>query len=335
MQIYHLSHTDLDGYGCQFVSNFYLKNVKYLNSNYGKEIDDKFNYIMDEIGDDEALILITDLNLTPVQCELFGAQCDGKRIKLILLDHHATGSASSQKFPWYYLDIERCATKITYDFFAGIYGADERLAALCDMINAVDIWKSEDKDFELGKVAMGAISSAKEINKVLFNEEHMRYMFYLIGEFARFIGADDAHIALDSQMHAIKKAFFYIKDDNTLAGLVSDYLVRRLSEKKEDFTIYYGDHKGILTHSIGNISIIGNDFLVRHPDFDFFMDVTSRKTLSFRANGKLDVAKLASDLVNGGGHVNAAGGFFAGFKDSHDYSAIKAQIEELIASKTA
>ncbi|EOH4218673.1 TPA: hypothetical protein ACIKZE_001533, partial [Campylobacter jejuni] len=26
MKIYHLSHTDLDGYACQFIVNFYFKN---------------------------------------------------------------------------------------------------------------------------------------------------------------------------------------------------------------------------------------------------------------------------------------------------------------------
>ncbi|MFK0473425.1 hypothetical protein ACISOU_07280, partial [Campylobacter jejuni] len=28
MKIYHLSHTDLDGYACQFIVTFYFKNVK-------------------------------------------------------------------------------------------------------------------------------------------------------------------------------------------------------------------------------------------------------------------------------------------------------------------
>ncbi|EHD3994754.1 3'-to-5' oligoribonuclease B, partial [Campylobacter jejuni] len=37
MKIYHLSHTDLDGYACQFIVKFYFKNVKFYNSNYGKE----------------------------------------------------------------------------------------------------------------------------------------------------------------------------------------------------------------------------------------------------------------------------------------------------------
>ena len=41
MQIHHLSHIDLDGYGCQLVSyEFFSKNtnVYFYNANYGKEV---------------------------------------------------------------------------------------------------------------------------------------------------------------------------------------------------------------------------------------------------------------------------------------------------------
>jgi len=85
MKIYHLSHTDLDGYGAQYITNFYFKDVKFLNSNYGREIDDKFAQILAEIGasnDDKNIILITDLNLTLAQCESFTEMIDGKNIKL-------------------------------------------------------------------------------------------------------------------------------------------------------------------------------------------------------------------------------------------------------------
>ncbi|EKD4664628.1 3'-to-5' oligoribonuclease B, partial [Campylobacter jejuni] len=49
MKIYHLSHTDLDGYACQFIVNFYFKSVKFYNSNYGKEINENFNSIIGDI----------------------------------------------------------------------------------------------------------------------------------------------------------------------------------------------------------------------------------------------------------------------------------------------
>ncbi len=95
-------------------------------------------------------------------------------------------------------------------------------------------------------------------------------------------------------------------------------------------SISYDNFKGILTYNIGNVSVIGNDFLEKNPDFDFFMDVTNRKTISLRANGKVDVSTIAKKLANGGGHPNASGGMLNSFKESFLYDNVKIQIEEII-----
>ena len=99
MKIYHLSHTDLDGYACQFVVNFYFKNVVFFNSNYGREISDTFAMILSCIEKDlthnpneKFLVLISDLNLNLTQCEDFEKALQGKNAKLLLLDHHQSGS---------------------------------------------------------------------------------------------------------------------------------------------------------------------------------------------------------------------------------------------------
>lgn len=89
MKIYHLSHTDLDGYACQFIVNFYFKSVKFYNSNYGKEINENFNSIIGDIEKDEnfgkAIILITDLNLNLNQCEEFEKFAKRKILKFFFL----------------------------------------------------------------------------------------------------------------------------------------------------------------------------------------------------------------------------------------------------------
>jgi len=211
MKIYHLSHTDLDGYSCQFVSSFYLKNVEFYNSNYGKEIDKKMSHIISKIGDEKAVILITDLNLTKVQCQSYEEQLKGKDVKLILLDHHQTGAECAREFSWYYLDNSRSATKICYDFFSAMFGADERLGAYCDVVNAVDIWLKDDPNFELGKVCMGAIAGAKEINKVMFEDEHIEYIFYLMRNFCEFLSLIMPILSLTIDSMGLKKSFFILK----------------------------------------------------------------------------------------------------------------------------
>ncbi|MBX2078165.1 3'-to-5' oligoribonuclease B [Campylobacter peloridis] len=340
MKIYHLSHTDLDGYACQYVLDFYFKNCYFFNSNYGKEINENFNVIFKSIEEDlkqnpneEFVILITDLNLTPSQCEDFQKAIEGKKIKLLLLDHHQSGLECMQKYPWYFLDSSRCATKIVYDFFSKCCGENESLSSFVDVVNAVDIWLSEDKNFELGKVLLGMVSTAKEINKTMFAQENIKYLFYLFDKSRQFIHKENSHIALDNDLHKIKKDFFKKEKDDTLSNLISKFVVERLSINKEKFSVYYKGHKGLLTSNIGNTSVIGNDFLLQNPEFDFFVDLSSRKTLSFRANNKLDVSLMAKYLVNGGGHKNASGGLFAAYKDSANYDFIKAQFIDLIKSK--
>ncbi|MBV5277802.1 MAG: 3'-to-5' oligoribonuclease B, partial [Campylobacteraceae bacterium] len=97
--------------------------------------------------------------------------------------------------------------------------------------------------------------------------------------------------------------------------------------------ITYKDYKGILTYNIGNVSVIGNDFLNANPDFDFFMDITSKKTISMRSNGKVDVSKVAAHIANGGGHHNAAGGLLSNFKDGFIYDTIRTQVVNIMSNK--
>ena len=337
-KIYHLSHTDLDGYGCQMVTNHFFKNIEFLNSNYGKEINERINQIILAIASNDIknnLILITDLNLTLEQAKDLDAKVktNQKDVKLLLLDHHKSGQDCADKYEWYYLDHTRSASKITYDFFSSLMGENQELSKLVDVINAVDIWLDNSKEFELGKVCLGLISGAKEINRIMFSKENSEYMFSILKNIQPYFFDKNPHIALDTATHSIKKAFFKTTKDDTLSNLVSAYNVDMLSKNRDKMTINYGNFKGILTYNIGNVSVIGNDFLKANPDYDFFMDITSRKTISLRANGKIDVSKIAERIGNGGGHPNASGGLLNSFKDSFIYDNIRKQIEDIISNK--
>ncbi|RLA72093.1 MAG: phosphoesterase, partial [Epsilonproteobacteria bacterium] len=80
--------------------------------------------------------------------------------------------------------------------------------------------------------------------------------------------------------------------------------------------------------TIGGISIPANAFLKANPDYDFFLDVSRRGKAGIRANGKLDVSKVAHNIANGGGHPNASGMAFDDWKDTVLYSDVKEYIEK-------
>ena len=337
-KVHHLSHTDLDGYACQFLTNHCFENIEFYNSNYGNEIDEKLNNILRKIENedfDKFLILITDLNLTSQQATFLqeAVKKSEKEIEILLLDHHITGKDCAQMYSWYNMDISKSATKITYDFFMDKYKIIKQYDDFVNIVNAVDIWLKDHEKFEAGKVCMRLVRDAKEINRTLFPKENNRYIFFLLQRAQSFFDHSKGYIKLDDSLHRLKKEFFSNSNDmdkDTLDNLVSHFIVSLLSSNKEEMSINYEGYKGILTYSIGNVSVIGNEFLIKNEDFDFFMDITGRKTISLRANGNMDVSSMAKKIAGGGGHRNASGGRLNNFKDSFLYDNIKTQVQKIL-----
>ena len=332
-KVFHLSHIDLDGYSCQLIAKRCFKDIAFYNSNYGKEINERIYQIIQRIEFEkyeENLILITDVNLTLDQAKylLKNVEESTENIELLLLDHHKTGQDCANKYDWYHLDVSRCATKITYDYFLKEGYDIGDMEKYVDVVNAIDIWLKDSAYFELGKVCMRLVSNSREVNRMLFSGQNSAYIFHLLEKAQAYFEEENPHIVLDNQVHALKKSFFAKGEDNTLENLVSNFVVDMLSKNAGFMTVRYHDKKGLLTYSIGNVSIIGNDFLVAYTDFDFFMDINGRGNVSLRANNNADVSELSKKVFNGGGHANASGGRFEGFKDSFVYDDIKEQVQD-------
>ena len=62
-----------------------------------------------------------------------------------------------------------------------------------------------------------------------------------------------------------------------------------LTLNKDNMTVFFEGKKGLLTYSVGNTSIIGNAFLIKNSDYDFFLDINSRGIVDFdfEVNGEL------------------------------------------------
>ena len=343
MKLFHISHTDLDGYGCQLITKEYFKEGFFYNANYGLEVKLSIKKVLEQLleyKEDEILILISDLNLTFQEAKDLDNDVDkllknGYKIKLQLLDHHISGKKSAETFPWYYLDDKRCATKIVYDYMFEEYegfdcNTSDWLKPLVDAINAVDIWlENEVKNFEFGKVLMSMIIKVREINNILFADLNRDFRCYLLKQAAKYLDEVDGHIKLDNDVHFMKKDFLKLSNkDDTLDNLSATYLVKTLVDVKDDLTVTYKGHKGLLTYCLGSISIPANAFLRANPEYDFFIDINKKGNASFRADGKVDVALMAAKLANGGGHVNASGGKFDDFKEVIDFCEVKTYIQK-------
>jgi len=342
---YHLSHIDLDGYSCQLVMAQTSNTMISYNANYGAEVMDRLEEILDTLKKtkQEATILISDLNLTPDEAKWLHYEVkklneNGWNITITLLDHHGSGKDTASQYEWYTLDTERCATKIVYEYAIENYGLKSGgwLEAFVKVVNAVDLWKQEEvEDFEYGKVCMRLISDARELSRVMFANEDRAYKLALLEEAALMRFHENANIALDEALHKMKKEFFKVEEDNTLDNLSTKHIVELLGTKRSTMTVYYKGWRGFLSYGLGNTSIIGNGFLTANQDFDFIVDVSTRGTMSLRGHDKVDVAMMAGEWAGGGGHPNAAGGRINGFKEQFRYDKVKRQIEDLLANKEA
>ena len=342
--VYHLSHIDLDGYGCQYLSQQCFSTIDCYNANYGPEVSARLGEIVKKIEQDtfvspkeevERLILVTDLNLTTKEGNWIEKEAVRIGAKLQLLDHHATGATAAERFAWYYLDTKRCATLITYEWLQKHYHFDQNndLKDIVKAINAIDIWVSDDALFEYGKVMLGMISGAREIGRILFPAEDRALKISMISAAKDRLGSQNAPIVLDDDLHQIKKAFFKQEENNTKDNLVASFVTDLLTTDKQRLTIEYKGHKGILGYNVGNASIIGNASMVANEDYAFYMDVNFRGNFSLRSNNKLDVSAMAAHIGNGGGHVNASGGKIEGYKDSFVYADVRQFVQNYIDQK--
>lgn len=342
--LHHLSHIDLDGYSCQLVMKQTPYDLTFYNANYGAEVKDQLELILENIDKSEtkqATILISDLNLSVEEAKWLDKEVDKRNagnydIELLLLDHHGSGEDCATRFKWYYLDTSRCATKIVYDYAKEHFELNEPkwMQKYVDIVNAVDLWKQEEhENFEYGKVFMRLINEAKELNRVMFAKEDNLYKLTLLQNAVKFIGQKDGHIALDENIYFLKKDFFKKDHNDTLDNLATEYIVELLGRHRNEMTIYYKGYKGFLSYGVGNTSIIGNGFLTKYPDYDFIVDVSYRGTMSLRANNQVSVAQISKEWCGGGGHPNAAGGRIQGFKEQFRYDKVKHQIESLINHK--
>ena len=178
---------------------------------------------------------------------------------------------------------------------------------------------------------MRLIVEAKELNRFMFDDEDREYKLALLRESAKFLVQNNGHILLDNAVLEMKKCFLkgsLLSD--TLDNLASKHQSELLAQKAEFCSVYWGEYRGFLSYSIGNISVLANLFLKNNPQFDFFMDISARGNVSLRANNACDVSLLAKQCFNGGGHPNASGGKIENFKESFVYADIKACVQSIL-----
>jgi len=318
--IYSVSHTDLDGFGSQFVIAAFYNNVKYYNVDYG-DVANILDSIYSKITNNDVLY-VTDLNLTLDISKKLDSARKAIGFKIQLLDHHITGMDSAEIYDWYHLDTKICATKITYNYMTQKFPdtiLPDWLKETVDMINVYDMWIKKDKLFRKSQLLSNTIFESK-----LDSSKNSQFMINLIkkvGALLQVLSVQEVEKVIPSTICEI------------LSNLTTDKNLKRfINSKNISTTVKLGtfpvetlrEHIYISKRLFGVDVIFFKDISSRTSQyaFDYLLDSISYKdsvlvkynsetnTLSCRSrNSKaVEVAKL----FGGGGHPDAAGAKFEG-----------------------
>jgi len=283
--IYHLSHIDLDGFFCQYLSTKKFEKVTYYNSNYGKEIYSHLKKIFKQATTKDT-VFITDLNLDKKECEYIQSFVD-LGISVSLYDHHISGLNMSKKYDWYYLDDSRSASKI--------FAEQEKVESnLLDSVNSYDMWE-DDSNLDIGCFLSEFIN--KELlfyfneSKVIFYNEYFKYMEDNISEISNpsiFI------------LNYLKDKDYFNPNYSIKRNLSFKYVNDMFkSPIKGEYIFLYNIDREYFQY-ISQFLLLENNRLV-------IVLISKNGRLSFRSKSS-NVNQLSNDYFNGSGHENASGG---------------------------
>ena len=150
--ITHISHTDLDGYGCRAIIETFHPDINFINIDY---YDIKKVLNEENLGD---TLIITDLNFSADELQILL----GMDKKILYIDHHDYNEETQNvlgqlkeknntKIVW---NKEWCATMLTYGVyknrFKKLLDQDlvNNLKHFINLVDVYDMWRVEHKNWD-------------------------------------------------------------------------------------------------------------------------------------------------------------------------------------------
>lgn len=326
-KIIHLSHDDLDGYGCQqFTELAFGQKVSFMNTSYGDvplKIKRALKILLKQ--KDDSLLMISDVNLKEEDCAFLQKKLDSEEfshLDVILIDHHITGKSESEKYDWYNLDTTMCATKLVRHFLEENMETDFSLIKDFDeIVNAYDMFiESDVKNFKTGKF-LNEIVFKSPIFARQFENEKSQYIRYALRQMALNIHKNDIMLMEENILPGIKRA--YLKD--LIPKEIAEDITLTMAYKFEYLNYLYFKNLELDIVEIDNIkfkifwNLDGGTFQTISHIFNDESDGSYNACINIKKYGfvsirskdpiNANVGKVAAErFLKGGGHACAAGG---------------------------
>jgi oligoribonuclease NrnB/cAMP/cGMP phosphodiesterase (DHH superfamily) len=332
--VYHLSHTDLDGYGAQLMTR--NLNPIYLNTDYYNLLVN-INYIFSEIyikRDKKILFLITDLAISEKIAKKINNFFRGNKdidLTVQVLDHHKTTKDVADQNDWYHFDNTKCGASLTSEYVCREFGFDKKLLEIGKIIQAHDLWEKESPYFGVANLLSDVLFDIYFPDFLL--DEKRKFFLHYIEAFieTNLTSAHNNVFKLEKLMPDIlisclaKTINNEILHDNFVRTLYKVYWYQATCflEKKFETLEYKGlKYKVLFDIDRGFYQYFSHYVLEMDSSLDFLVNIRPSGSISLRSVKDVDVSLIAQELCNGGGHKHAAAGKVIFDKEIHSYEEV-------------
>ena len=331
----HISHNDLDGYSCQYITNnidFISK--QYYNINYNEilpTLNQVFAYMLKN-KEKEFLFLITDISMKSDSLKKITNFLKGNKhlkIDTKIIDHHIDTKLLDES-PIVFASIDYCSTKLTYLIYKNYVKNKEKMKEFSDIVNAYDLWLEKNEYFITSKFLNNIIFSFIKYPDQLKSEKR-NHIFKYINKFLKRLNEnesltkiqdklfkDNRKIALNSinkktnnKNMVYEEIMFFIYFNKLKPIIKNEFELINFNYKDNKYNLY------ICYNWDSNVFQNVSHYMLNNKLCNLVINLKENKTLSFRSKDKINCQIIAKDFFNGGGHKNASGAYFDKMPEIH------------------
>lgn len=237
---------------------------------------------------------------------------------LQLLDHHATGEDSAKKYDWYYLDTEKCATRLAFESVAPYLSDDARAlyASRAEFVDVGDRWLKEDPRFNRAIYLIGLVMEDDQLAPPLVKLKR-EYRFHMIESFFQLMEQGASLEELERGVYDYRKGFLRERIDSVFCENPENTLKEKFHRLAADAVLpedvpmlrIDGYRMGIFfnwPHDVfRGVAMV---LMEQRKQMDIAVRIGGNGRMSLRANENVDVGIISGMYFEGGGHPGAAGG---------------------------
>jgi oligoribonuclease NrnB/cAMP/cGMP phosphodiesterase (DHH superfamily) len=308
--IFHLSHTDLDGYGSQVITKAVFNNkILFFNADYN-EISAKINFIVDQAKSEDT-ILVSDLGLNAEQASLL----ESAKAEVIVIDHHQTDKRLLD-IPFMHINTGYCATRGVFLYFENQIPADKRelLDRFSYFVDIYDLWQSEHKDFTGAKALNGLWSDLKSTCPSGLVDLGLDFILSCLEEGFKAFESSQTIADFENKIPKIKRDFLSEGkelNDIPFNDIVIKYFSKGIFTKNDIWReIEIEGNLVLLTFGLNSLFFQGfSSFQLEKGQYKIAMNVGKGGFLSLRTQQEdINLSQIAKKYFSGGGHPKASGG---------------------------